>query len=338
MRTPILAAVALLGSLTVACGGGGFEQPGAEQIAEPNTTSNTTSTNTSSTETRQNAQVPETQPVAAEMSAEEGVDTAFSTEDGELPDYAEPTEEETGGLVVEGREGMDQGLEAALAENPAEPEARPVVDGVGTSSQALLSDRGTSLANEARRIAGYTNRSTSYYAFTLYMNESTGTRRTDCSGLIAYILSRKQSGGYDLIPTDGTYRPIASDYFDYLLSRPTTASTTTSPRWRRILKPISLKPGDLVVYKNPPGGSTSGHVMMVKDLPYAGRSGEVIVPVVDSARSGHAKDTRGSTYSGPGAGSIGVKVDSYGKPTGYYWKGGLTSYPTYTKIVMGRLE
>ena len=42
--------------------------------------------------------------------------------------------------------------------------------------------------------------------------------------------------------------------------------------------------------------------------------------------------------TGVGTGTIGLKVDSYGKPTGYYWRGGL-SYTAYsTKVALGRVE
>ncbi len=268
-------------------------------------------------------------------------DNAATEQTGEDAPASTPTEEETAGLAVEGSEGGDDGLASTLAENPADAEA-PAAEGdgeVGQQSEALLSTRGASLASEARRIANFTTRSTSYYSHTTYMNESTGTRRTDCSGLMAYIISRKSSSGYALLPTwEGATRPLARDYFNYLKGRPTTASTQSSARWRRITKPSSLKPGDIVVYAYS-SGQTTGHVMMVKELPYKGsRTGEWIVPVVDSAMSGHASDSRGTTYTGPGTGRIGIKVNSDGYPTGYYWKGGVSTTLNTTTIVMGRLE
>jgi cell wall-associated NlpC family hydrolase len=300
------AALMLMGSMSVACGAE-YVEPGTD---EPTVTSESSATPTSTTE-------------------------------ADEPTSVMPTEEETGGLAAEGREGADEGLASTLAENAADAEAPAAEqDGeIAQQSEALLSTRGSSLATEARRIANYTNRSTSYYSHTTYMNESTGTRRADCSGLMAYILSRKSPSGYSLIPaTEGGVRPVARDIFNYLNGRPTTASTQTSARWRKILKPSLLKAGDLVVYAYS-SGQTTGHVMMVKELPYkSSRSGEWIVPVVDSARSGHASDSRGTTYTGPGTGRIGIKVNSDGYPTGYYWKGGVSTTLNTTKIVMGRLE
>lgn len=320
----LTAALMLVGSLGVACGGQGNE--GTATNEEP-TTNNAT----------ENVAEQPTNDSGDEQGAEPN-----------LPAATEPTAEELGEAAVEGQEGQDDGFAATLAENPADPEAAPADgggeataegEGVGQLSDALLSTRGATLASEARRIANFTNRSTSYYYYQTYMNESTGTRRADCSGLLAYIISRKSPSGYSLIPRwEGSSRPLARDYFNYLKNRPTSASTTTSARWRRITKPSALKPGDIVVYAYS-SGQTTGHAMMVKETPWKGsRSGEWIVPVVDSARSGHASDTRGSTYSGPGAGRLGIKVNSYGYPTGYYWKGGVSTYLNQTTIVMGRLE
>jgi hypothetical protein len=173
------------------------------------------------------------------------------------------------------------------------------------------------------------------------MNEETGTRRTDCTGLMTYIIKRMSLSGYNLIPTSDSSHPLSKDFYDYFMSRPTTASTTDSARWRRIVYPMSLKPGDIIVYKysSTSATGTTGHTMMVKELPVKGsRYREILVKVVDSAKSGHASDTRGSSYDGPGAGTIGIKVDSYGKAIGYYWKGGISTSLNETKLAFGRLE
>jgi hypothetical protein len=252
----------------------------------------------------------------------------------------EPTPEEVGDATLEGAEGQDDSFTSTIAANALAADE----DGAGTDgdvvqrSEALLSTRGSSLASEGRRIAGFTTRSTSYYSFSTYMNESTGARRADCSGLVDYILARKSPSGYALIPAiEGGVRPLARDIFNYLAGRPTSASTQSAARWRRIEFARDLKPGDLVVYRYS-AGQTTGHVMMVKELPYKGRPSEWIVPVVDSARSGHAEDSRGTSYTGPGAGKVGIKVGGDGRPVGYYWRGGQSTTLNTTKIVMGRLE
>ena len=60
--------------------------------------------------------------------------------------------------------------------------------------------------------------------------------------------------------------------------------------------------------------------------------------VVDSAGSGHANDTRGSSYSGPGTGTLGIKVDSNGLAVGYYWRGGQSTTLNTTRLAFGHLE
>lgn len=277
-------------------------------------------------------------------------DGARASAEGPADEGLVPTAEETGGLVVEGGEGDDPDFERAVAENPGgaarEDVARDddskdeVDDAIDSVSRALLSTRGTIVANEARRIAGFTKRSTSYYSHPTYMNESTGTRRADCSGLLGYVLSRKQPRAYELVRNGAASRPTAARYFDYIRARPTSASTISSARWRRILYPRNLKPGDVIAYKYSAssGSSSSGHVMIVKDPPRSGRYREWLVPVVDSVLSRHASDTRGSGDTGPGAGTIGVKVDSAGKPIGYYWRGGISTILNKTTLVFGRIE
>jgi hypothetical protein len=277
--------------------------------------------------------------VALALAASLGLACTGRLEDvDDVAELSAPTEE-----TVAGREGDDPGYAEAILQ--AAPEDDPTTmdststgsDGdLGQHSDALLSTRGASLASEARRIADFVNRSTSYYTHTTYMNESTGTRRSDCSGLIAYILSRKSPSGLALVPTNEV-RPVARDYYEYLAQRPTTASTISTARWRRILHPINLKSGDLVVYKYS-SGSTTGHVMMVASTPRVGRYREVLVDVVDSAMSGHASDDRRTQYTGPGRGTIGIAVDGEGRPVGYYWRGGLSTTLNETSIVMGRLE
>jgi len=250
---------------------------------------------------------------------------------------------------VEGYEGQDQGWDAALkeAEQPAPPQQTTSTDSegssdIGKSSDALtVSSRGYALVSEHRRQLSYLDVATSYYDHTTYMNESTGTRRTDCSGWVDYSLTRVLKSAYDLVPHPYTYKPLADDWYRYLSGRPTSESTdTTNPRWRRILHAQDLKRGDLVVWLTPAGSTSdnTGHVMLVNATPTAGRTGEWLVPVMDSTTSPHANDSRGTTHTGPGTGTIGLKVDAYGKPVAYYWRGGLSYTAVSTQIVLGRLE
>jgi hypothetical protein len=251
---------------------------------------------------------------------------------------------------VDGYEGQDEGWAAALDEaNVPAPATPPVADeasegssDIGKSQDALtVTSRGYTLVSEHRRQLSYLKVSTSYYDHTTYMNEETGTRRTDCSGWVDYSLIRVLRSAYDLVPHPNTYKPLADDWYRYLSARPSSESTDTSKaRWRRILHAQDLKRGDLVVWLTADGSSSdnTGHVMMVDGTPTRGRTSEWLVPVMDSTTAPHANDTRGTTHTGPGKGTIGLKVDSYGKPVAYYWRGGLSYNAIATPIVLGRLE
>jgi hypothetical protein len=245
--------------------------------------------------------------------------------------------------VAEGREADDQGYAAAIAQDgvsAADESADEAGDEIGSRGDALLSTRGASIANEVKRQTYELNKSTSYYSHTTYMNETTDTRRTDCSGFVGYALNRVQPDAYAKIPHPNTYKPLANDWYNYLSTRYTTASTQSTPRWRKITKAMDLKPGDMVVWLQPDGNTdeNTGHIMVVNGYPRAGRTGEVVVSIIDSTTAPHANDSRGSTMTGVGSGTIGLKVNSLGQPIAYYWRGGLSYNAIQTKIALGRLE
>jgi len=286
--------------------------------------------------------------VACTGNVESGEDTTEPRATEQTADMAsdDPQNPLPGNAGISGSEASDEGYAAALAQDGQAREFDGSADEPGSdvaqSSDALLSTRGTTFVNEMRRENDFLNKSTSYYSHTTYMNESTGTRRTDCSGFVGYALNRVLPDAYAKVPHPDTYKPLADDWYNYLSTRYTTASTQSTPRWRKIVKAMDLKPGDVVVWLTPDNvtSENTGHIMIVNGYPKAGRSdkNEVLVPIIDSTTAPHANDSRGTTMTGVGSGTIGLKVDSYGKPTGYYWRGGL-SYNSYaTKIALGRVE
>jgi hypothetical protein len=83
--------------------------------------------------------------------------------------------------------------------------------------------------------------------------------------------------------------------------------------------------------------------MIVRDYPRAGRAdrSEWIVPIIDSTSTPHsykAWDSRATTYTGVGQGSIGLKIDSTGAPRAYYWTGGTSPTAVYKTVMMARIE
>ncbi len=254
---------------------------------------------------------------------------------------------ESGRVASAGPEGDAPDFVPSGEEAGAQPAAAPTEDGIAQSSDALTSStRRLWVRDEAKRQVDWLRTSTSYYSHETYMNESTGTRRTDCSGYVAYAFSRVLPVSYNRV-NDAMYGTSvkSDDWFDYLSARPTTASTDLSTsRWRRIPTIESLKPGDLLVWKNPSTMENTGHTMIVRDYPRAGRSSksEILVPVYDSTSVPHsyggAWDSRGTSRSGVGAGTIGIKVNSSGQGVAYYWTGGTSGDVTYRTIIGGRIE
>lgn len=258
---------------------------------------------------------------------------------------ANATTDEQPNAVAEGSEADDKGYEAALGQEGAPLAADstpddPGSDGVGSSSSALGTARSTTFSSEVRREYNTLNKSTSYYSHTTYMNESTGTRRTDCSGFVGYALNRVSPDAYAKVPHPNTYKPLADDWYNYLSTRYTTASTQTTVRWRRITRAIDLKPGDIIAWLQPPSVSSenTGHVMVVNSVARNGRTGEVLIDIIDSTSAPHANDSRGTSHTGVGTGTLGLKVDSSGAPVAYYWRGGLSYNAVPTKIALGRVE
>lgn len=248
-------------------------------------------------------------------------------------------------------EGEDEGWAATLREAlEAEPEtfeATSPEGEIGASSDALLAPRRETVWREAKRNTVELNKSTSYYSHTTYMNERTDTRRTDCSGFIGYVLNRTYRSAYDVVPTPGSARVLSKDWYDYLVTRPTSATSSrpSSPKWRKMNYVRNLRPGDMLVWKNPSGYVNTGHTMIVRDYPRTGRASrnEILVPIYDATSARHDYkgkwDSRTSGWrTGVGAATLGVKVDASGRPIAYYWTGGASGTAVYRKMTMGRLE
>ncbi len=264
----------------------------------------------------------------------------------ELPSNGEPGAQRTGRT-----EGQDDGWTETLAAElfaalPADPAAR-AFGGLGASRDALTTPRRETVWREARRNTIELKKSTSYYSHTTYINEKTDTRRADCSGYIGYVLQRTYKSAYDAIPTPTTVRALSKDFYDYLVKRPASATSSrpSSPRWRRMNYVRNLRPGDVLVWRNPSGYRNTGHTMIVRDYPRKGRTSrnELLVPVYDSTASRHdykgVWDSRTSGWhTGIGAGTVGIKVDAAGRPIAYYWTGGASKTAVYRKIAMGRIE
>jgi hypothetical protein len=215
-----------------------------------------------------------------------------------------------------------------------------IVAGAVRDAHALdITARGKTFFAEVDRELRHTNTATSYYSHDTYINESTGTRRTDCSGLVDYAFKRVLPDAYIKVPHPNTQRPMADDWYEYLVGRFQSPSTQTTVRFREMRHVGELVPGDLVVWLKPQNvvGDNTGHIMVVAARPTHGRKDEWLIKVIDSTTSPHANDSRG-TRTGIGTGTIGLLVDGWDRPTAYYWRGGLSRDAVTTPIAMGRVE
>jgi hypothetical protein len=336
----LLVALPLAALMMTACGGQASDgssstqdQAAAEPNSDPNAPLATKATNLEEGETPVD--------VVDDNSSDRVVDGPNEINHDGSP-IAESGKAEASGV----REGTGPDFEPDPNDAPPTAEQADTGEGVAQANQALLSDRRIALFNEIKREYGWLNKSTSYYSHTTYMNESTGTRRTDCSGYIGYALRRVLRSAYDII-NNATYGTSvkSEDYVDYFMNRPTTASTnTSSARWRKIKLIRDLKPGDVLVWRNPSWMENTGHTMVVRDYPRAGRTSknEILVPIYDSTNKPHSYggvwDSRGTTRTGVGAGTIGIKVNSNGEGVAYYWSGGTAGVVTYRTVIAGRIE
>ncbi len=337
-------------------------EPGTDPNAAPSDTDETVDVGDAPIDPEENKPGDEVALTASGAPADElEVDMAVEGKESEDPGFEAALE----GMFAEGAEQGDEQFaeaDAQVAEGDvqgetagepqaegealvaqAEPQAETSEGEIGQSSDALGSARGTKILGEAKRNTSHLKKSTSYYSHTTYMNESTGTRRTDCSGLVGYVLKRTISAALDKVPHPGRSKALADDYYRYFKTRPTSASTQSATRWRRITSVKNLKPGDMVVWTYPSWNENTGHIMIVKDYPRRGRTtrGEWIVPIIDSTATPHAYnayDSRGTRYTGVGYGQIGLKVDSSGAPKAYYWTGGSSKTASYRPIAMARVE
>jgi hypothetical protein len=179
----------------------------------------------------------------------------------------------------------------------------------------------------------------SVYDHTTLVNEATGSFQYDCSGFLDYALSIALPNQLAAMKTfGGTTRPVAATFENFFASIP---AGTTKSGWERVTRAVDLRAGDVVAWLEPAttGSTNTGHVMIVHGDAFLNpkRADEVIVPVVDSANSGHGStDTRAPSGQGLGAGPVGLLIDASGNPVGYRWTGGVSTTEYQTPVTLGR--
>jgi hypothetical protein len=176
------------------------------------------------------------------------------------------------------------------------------------------------------------------YQHTTAVDAERGAYFYDCSGLIEYALARSVPEALRVLPTSTKARPLAVDIAFHLLRAPTHPGDP----WLGVPTAAELEPGDLIAWVTPKESSSrnTGHVMVVTDPPARrpGRGDEWLVEIADSTSTPHSGDSRHDGCTGLGSGTVGLVVDTAGRPTAYRWRGGESPNAPRTLVALGRLR
>lgn len=219
---------------------------------------------------------------------------------------------------------------------PAPSEPSP--PGMETASISFETVESVPLAQEALRELA--NMRSSTYSSTTFVDEGAGHYAYDCSGFLSYAMRRVAPESLKEVAFARGKRPLAEDFVAHFQG----LGPEGTAYWAPAPAPADLTPGDVVAWLRPGGavpGST-GHVMVVVGPVWINpqRADELLVTVADSARSGHAADTRASGQTGLGRGVVGLLLDgANGYAVGYRWKGGSPrSAEVRTTLAFGRIR
>jgi hypothetical protein len=204
---------------------------------------------------------------------------------------------------------------------------------------------GKRMVEDARKLLATV--SDNQYAHTPEIAPEKGIFHADCSDLINYLTKKANPRALKQVPVEaGRLEPRARDYYDYFRKQP-KVNTVSGAEWAQVGKPRELAPGDVIAWKNEqyvPGKGSTGHVMMVTELPRpVTREGRLVgydVPIIDSTSHGHGiGDTRPTGKTGLGEGTIHLPVDPQGQTSGFSWTPANTpgDPPRPATIAYGRL-
>jgi hypothetical protein len=181
----------------------------------------------------------------------------------------------------------------------------------------------------------------STYSHHTHVDEPSGSFAYDCSGFLAYALSRAVPDALAAVQATTPRRPRSADYVVFLGSIP--ADGSVKGRWQRLGRVQDLVPGDVIAWLKPADShsTNTGHTMIVHGPVTASPAtpGAFIVPIADSTARPHAAgDARAAEHrTGLGQGEIVLVTGAGGAPVGYRWSHG-KSREKATTIALGRLR
>lgn len=180
-------------------------------------------------------------------------------------------------------------------------------------------------------------RTSSTYAHDTHVDEKTGVYDYDCSGFVSYALERSVPDGLATIQGASPKHPDAAQFEIFFAS----LAKQPAGRWRSVARALDLGPGDVVAWIEPTSIVTSntGHIVIVRAASaHPTIQNAILLKVIDSTESPHGPtDSRAPGGSGLGTGTLVLRADADGTPTGYQWSDQGTSKVYVTPVAMGRM-
>jgi hypothetical protein len=201
-----------------------------------------------------------------------------------------------------------------------------------TASTGPATSVSTQVQAAARRILANV-RDTRYQHRTL-IDEKRGIYKLDCSGLACAILRKVARRQLSEVAIEaGKSRQRAWEFYETFAD----ATDQGTPGWRTVGKMLDALPGDLLARRRSgfKKGESTGHVMVIDEIPVLEKPGLVRVVVIDSTSHPHSNDTRLSGTDGVGRGTIWIEIDPQGRPIA--WRNLLGAKASAAHFAIGRV-
>jgi hypothetical protein len=181
---------------------------------------------------------------------------------------------------------------------------------------------------------------TSAYVHDTLVNERAGIYEFDCSGMVAWVLSRAAPGAYrSLRERAGDRRLVARDFYRHIAS---VRAEQPLWAWARVPRVSEAQPGDVIAWIKPDiiRSPYTGHVAFIveRPVPVADQPATYLVRIADASSYQHQDDSRAGTgRTGFGFGTILVATDpNTDAPLAYGWVGVRSAWIFPTDMAIGR--
>jgi hypothetical protein len=179
------------------------------------------------------------------------------------------------------------------------------------------------------------------YRHDTVVNVRQGRYEFDCSGMIAWVLSRAAPVAHraTLRATSGS-RPLAADYARHFLSLRDNGRRRDG--WLRVGRVQDARPGDVLAWIKPRivASRNTGHIGFVVQAPVRSQTiaNGWLVRIADSSSYQHQDDSReGTNRTGFGRGTLLiVENPDTGAPAAFGWFGENSAWVLQTAIAIAR--